>query len=74
MATNDEMVAAVKAHAEKHYNESGWDYVVECGDDAEILSVIAEENVSTVEAAIAAVGEIVALLDERRRDIEATSF
>lgn len=74
MATNDEMVAAVKAHAEKNYSEGGWDYVVECWDDAEILSVIAEEHVSTVEAAVTVVGEIVGLLDERRRDVEAEIF
>lgn len=73
-ATPEEMLAAVKAHAATHYEENGWDYVVECWDDAEILSVLSEEKAETIETAIAAVGEIVELLDERRRDVEAEIF
>jgi hypothetical protein len=74
MATNEEMVSAVRAHALSNYNESGWDYVEEAWDDEDIRDVIAKGDATTVEAAIAAVGRIVGLLDERRRDIEATSF
>jgi len=48
--------------------------VIECWDDAEILSVLSEEKAETIEAAIAAVGETVELLDERRRDVEAEIF
>ena len=33
MATMQEMVAAVKAHALAHYNEDGWDSIVECYED-----------------------------------------
>jgi hypothetical protein len=34
--TNAEKVAAVRTHAYKHY-EDGWDVVIECWDDEEIL-------------------------------------
>lgn len=47
------IAALVYAHAEKHYNEGGWDTVVECYSHEEIADEMVEENISTLEAAIA---------------------
>ena len=33
-------VTAIKAHAIAHYETDGWDYVVECYDDAQIADII----------------------------------
>ena len=41
--TRDELVAAVKAHALEHYNDGGWDVVVECWTDAMIAELLAEK-------------------------------
>lgn len=35
-----ELVEMIKAHAIKNYNKNGWDYVVECYGDEEILEMI----------------------------------
>ena len=45
----DNLVAAVRAYAEKHYNEDGWDVLVECISDDEIADEIGEAP-STVQA------------------------
>ena len=37
---NEALIAAVKAHAITHYELDGWDYVVECYDDAQIADII----------------------------------
>lgn len=63
------LVAAVRAHARANYSTGGWDYVVECMDDAELLEVIGDAT--TEAAAIAAVGEDVGLHDEMRQDARA---
>lgn len=70
----NEMVAAVRKHAREHYTTGGWDYVVESFDDEEIVEIIEDENATTTAGAIRAVGSVVALLDDRRSDIEATRF
>jgi len=66
------MIAAVRHHAEKHYNEDGWDYIVECYEDDEIEKEIG--NASTNQEAIANVGRICKLCDDRRQDVIAEIF
>lgn len=34
------LVAAVKQHALDHYNEGGWDYIIECYSDQELAEII----------------------------------
>jgi len=65
-------VAAVRVHARKHYNEEGWDYVVESFDDAEIANEIAFSP--TPEAAIKRMRKLVRLLNERREDIQGEAW
>lgn len=40
MAEPDARVEAVKAHAEAHYEDGGWDVIVECWDDQQIADYI----------------------------------
>ena len=37
---NEALIAAVKAHAIAHYEQDGWDYIVECYEDAQIADII----------------------------------
>lgn len=74
MATIEEMVAAVKAYAESHYNEGGWDTIVECYDDRELASEIMQGKCQTNEEAIAYVGRGCKVYDDYRKDIQAEAF
>ena len=67
-----ELVAAVRAHALEHYETDGWDFVVECWEDADIVEAIGPAT--TPEDAIEAVLETTRLLDERRREVRAEIF
>lgn len=64
-----EMVEAVKNHAKANYERDGWDMVVECYEDTEIEEEIA--GCATVEEAIARLGEIASVWDDRRKDAQA---
>ncbi len=66
------LVEAVKAHALDHYEEGGWDYVVECFSDDEIAEDIGQAR--TVEGAIKKVKWHANLLGERRDEIQAEIF
>lgn len=70
--TKNELVEAVKAHAVENYEDDGWDYLVECYDDGEVAELI--DGATTVEEAIKAAAEIMRLLDDRRKDIQATAW
>lgn len=67
-----QLVEAVKQHALDHYEEDGWDYLVECYSDDEVAELIGDAK--TVEEAIAAVGEIMKIKDDYRKDIQATAW
>lgn len=72
-------IEAIKRHALANYNTAGWDYVVETMSDDDIRADLIRGNfdgqpVTTEAEALACIGEICALLDERRRDISATAF
>lgn len=64
------LVEAVKAHAISNYEMGGWDIVVECYEDIELLEIIAEAGARTEAEAIAAVGEVVGSINEYRADIQ----
>lgn len=65
------LIRTVRAHALNNYNKDGWDYVVECYEDGDILEDIGDAT--TVKEAIARVGAMVKILDERRQEIRATA-
>lgn len=72
--TQDELLDAVKAHALKNYNKDGWDFLIECHDDAEVREAIG--NASTLRGAIAKVRAEFALSlhDEMRSAARAEAF
>jgi hypothetical protein len=67
-----DLVAAVRHHAIANYNSDGWDFVVECWEDEDILEHIG--NAQTADAAIASIRRIVKIQAERRHDIESEAF
>lgn len=71
------LVDAVMAHAEAHYEDGGWDVIVECWDDEEIAELLrASRNsrgtnrsaVRTPSAAIKRVAEVVGIYADRQAD------
>lgn len=66
------LIAAVKEYALRNYDRDGWDYIVEAWGDADIDKAIGKAR--TVNGAISKVRWVAKLLDDRRRDIEATAF
>lgn len=47
MVTMDEMVQGVKDHALAHYDEGGWDVIVECYDDEQIADLLTQTDYET---------------------------
>lgn len=74
MNTIQEMVAAVKLYANEHYNEEGWDSIMECYSNSELAEEITEGNCHTIEEAIAYVGKGCKTWNEYRMDIQAEAF
>ena len=70
MATLQDMIDAVRLHAQLNYEKDGWDYVVECWSDAEISEEIS--GCKTEKGAIRKIKSIVSPLAEYRDDIAAT--
>lgn len=71
MATMDEMVKGVFAHARANYTIDGWDSIVECYSDSELAAEIAQGNCTTVAQAIAYVGKGCKVWNDYRLDIVA---
>ena len=62
------LVAAVRKFALEHYNEDGWDYVVESFSDEDLEKDLAGDE--TKKEAIEIIHQHVALLDSVRKDIQ----
>lgn len=77
MATNEEMIAGVRKHALANYSKEGWDYLVECWDDSDIIEAIkgahGEEPCTTLPQLIRRVGEAVGAKEEQRFEAQALS-
>jgi hypothetical protein len=67
-----DLVAAVRKHAVANYERGGWDFLVECWEDQEIVEAIGAAR--TVEGAIRNVARGLGLLDERRREVQSFAF
>lgn len=68
--TQKEMVAALRSHALSHYEQNGWDFLVECWTDEEIAEEIG--NTRTLRGCIAKIGPILRAQDEQRREVRST--
>ena len=65
-------VEAVKKHALDHYEEDGWDVVVECFSDEEISEII--QRARTKKGAIEKMYQVIKPIADHRSEIEATIF
>ena len=65
-------VTAIKAHALTHYEQDGWDYVVECYDDAQIADII--KTARTEKGAIKMMRAQVKPRADYRADIQGERF
>jgi hypothetical protein len=63
-------VRAIRTHAIANYEKGGWDYLVECWDDDEIMEEIS--GCKTLAGAIKKVGSILKVMDEHRREVCST--
>ncbi len=70
--TKEQLVKAVKAHAIEHYNDGGWDVVVECWSDAEIAEQIGKAT--TVKGAIKKFGWLVDVWSDKQADAINSAF
>ena len=68
----DILLASVKEFALANYTKDGWDIVVECWEDNDILKAIA--GARTPKGAIAKVRKEVKNVDAYRADIQATAW
>jgi|TARA_R110000744_G_scaffold368978_1_gene479051 hypothetical protein len=64
-------IQGIKEYALAHYNESGWDVLIECWEDDEIEAKA--EGLALPEA-IRTIGAELKIYDDYRRDIAATAF
>jgi len=71
--TTAELVEGVKAHALEHYNDGGWDVIVECYTDAEIAEHIGS-RVTTVKGALAKFADAVSIWADRQADARNSAF
>ncbi|MEU6704698.1 hypothetical protein [Streptomyces wuyuanensis] len=64
------LVEHVKAYAMEHYNDGGWDVIVECWGDSEIAEVLTEAGAVTEADARAAFAPLVDTWQDRQADAE----
>lgn len=71
--TKDELLQLVKKHAYANY-ERGWDVLIECHTDAEVLAAIG--NAQTAKGAIANVNRALGIrvFNDRRKDVMGEIF
>lgn len=74
MDSVESMVTAVFQHALAHYEEDGWDYVVECWSAQDIEEAIEHSGAQTCAEAIDVIHCDVKIRDDYRKDIEATAW
>lgn len=72
MATMNQMVMAVQQHAEEHYEDGGWDVIVECYDYEMIAEMIGKAR--TENGAIEKAWRTVKTIKSVRSDVMSTAF
>ena len=67
-----QLVQGVREYAKEHYEEDGWDYLVECYSDEEIIPCM--EGATDLQTAIKNVHQYMLVHDSRRKDVEGEIF
>lgn len=70
--TTPELIAAVKAHAIAHYNDGGWDVIVECWEDADIANAIG--GARTLAGALRKLAPFIDVVSDRQADARNSAF
>lgn len=65
-----ELIAMLRESARRNYEKDGWDFLIECWDDADILEEIG--RCTTFRGAWHKCHKAVRLQDERRREISSS--
>jgi hypothetical protein len=68
MKTNRMLAEEILAYAKAHYNEGGWDYMVECETVEEIEEELDDLRYTTFEQVLAFYKEIYDILEDRRQE------
>jgi hypothetical protein len=69
---NTELIAQIKAHALAHYEDGGWDVIVECWSDEDIAETIGKAT--TLRGALKKIRDIVSVYDDRQADARNSAF
>ena len=64
------LVKQVRDYANRNYNQDGWDFLVECWEDADIAEHIGDA--ADLESAIDRCRHVTQALDDNRREIRST--
>lgn len=74
--TREQLVEVVKTHAQEHYEDGGWDVLVECYSDAEISEHLEQDapDATEPEEAIRAFQWLVDVWHERQQDAINSAF
>jgi hypothetical protein len=70
--TNAELIAAVRAHAVEHYNDGGWDVIVECWEDEDIARQIGAAR--TLKGALRKLRSTVSVFADYEADARNSAF
>ena len=70
----DKLAEIVKAHALEHYEDGGWDVIMECWTNKEIQEHLEEAKATTPEEAIKAFQWLVNVYAERQADAVNSAF
>lgn len=62
------LIQRIRDHALIHYNEDGWDILVESWTDADILTYVDEKD--SFETAIIKLSDCLCILNDYRREIQ----
>jgi hypothetical protein len=74
---SQEMVEHVKAHALAHYNDGGWDVIVECWEDKEIVDWLTDPTMPAVTTNALAIERMFILVEiwaDRQADARNSAF
>jgi hypothetical protein len=66
------LVEFIKSHAEAHYEDGGWDVIVECWDDNAIAEFIA--GATTPDEALECFGPLIDVWSDRQADARNSAF
>lgn len=69
---NTELVKRIRQHALANYEKDGWDYLVECYSDDDIIQIVA--GCESYEAAIERLNKGLKAKDDYRREIQSEAF